>query len=213
MALFVLGAVVSLLIGRTGVWQEVRGRSARPIEMAMEMIGEGLSEELQGTPRILLLRDSMPVEIQKVMDVDVDEPEEVLEVRKNRLKRALEKGVGANVEIVGFKPVGLSEEYREGPFRGAQYKKTIDKYRDEGIDVVISTVGLPLGRQDRYADAEDLALHDILFYADIPGTYDSEKLRAYIADGEIDGVSIMPAPRKSPERVFITRENLNELPE
>jgi hypothetical protein len=145
-------------------------------------------------------------------------PEERVEEKKKEWEKAIEKGAGVDIEIVGCEVPDMPPEQMmppEYPGDAAAFSRVLKKYKNKNIDVWISFVGLPRKKNG------DWALSDVvgrnwadppLVAADLGLYYSPDTIRQWIRDGLLDVAAIHPTT-KSPEMVFITEKTLDSLPE
>ncbi|MFW5923256.1 MAG: hypothetical protein ACOCSQ_02615 [Planctomycetota bacterium] len=219
MTLLVLGAVVSVILPRTRAWREMT-RPRVEKHQAIRMMGDVLKDQLPDNPRVLVIRYQIDPEMEMMEmpsgdEEDMPTQEEMREERKAEVKEAFEKGFGKKVEIVGYEPPGLTEEYLEEGETAAEFNRVIAEYEDDDVDLLISAIGLPRDR-DGNIELDELTISDlgsdVLFFADIGLQYDPDELRSFIEDDLLDGAVIHPSTR-SPERRVITSDTLKDLPE
>jgi len=229
LVLCVIGAVVAVVLQQTGL-----GRLGRPrIEpyRNMRLLGEGLKDAgLKDGAKIVIIRH--PVDAEMMFGFpgpegevppgmeDMPTVEESVAEMKKACKEQFEKGAGISVEIVGLERPSVPDEMMMGPPEmigdAEAFSAVLRKYEGQGIDAVVSMVGLPR-RLDRDMswDLESVCIYNWgnqpMVAADLSMQYDPVKLREWFDKDMIHAVVLYPSTKVT-ERKVITKNNLDELP-
>jgi hypothetical protein len=222
--LFTLLAVAAIIARTAKVGTRIR---VEPYA-SMRLIGEGLKGQLKDGAKVFIFREPMlPEEGMGGPMMPPPPPpeggpgmpampsfEEMVKQNEAGWKKALEKGAGVSVQIVGSGPP--ASQY-PGMFEFAgnaqEFSKTLDKYPD--IDCWISLVGLPRNMTSGEWELEKVTTYQRakapIVAARVGLFYDPAKLRQWLQDGKLAAIVLMPEMGKPTEKVF-TKANINELP-
>ncbi len=217
LAVLVFGAVSSVVVPQTRLWKEFK--PGRESYRSIRMMGEALRDDLTPGANVLIIRypinrELMSMEMDSRAGDDTLNHKETVKKKRAAVTAALERGLGYEVDVVGFVPPGLKDSYGERGERVQAFNKVLAHYGDRDLDACISMVGIPGSATERY-DPEKIAFEklppDIVLGADMKLRYTPDAVNDLLADGALDVVVLHPS-RRSAKQVVITRNNLRDLP-
>lgn len=182
---------------------------------SLQWMGESLQGELSQGAKILIFRRQLGRAFMPAEDASEEGDGEVgtdqmIAERRNEAKRAFERGFGAKIELVGFELPQFRGAYSQS---AAAFNRVFEQYREAGIDLWVSLVGMPLGRKGELQLAS-LVCQDWdpkpMGMVDLQLPYETATLRDLLKGGLIDGVVPGDAASRSKARV-ITVANLSDL--
>ncbi|MFP4027169.1 MAG: hypothetical protein ACLFWL_05205 [Candidatus Brocadiia bacterium] len=249
MAICVIGAVAAVFAQQFDLFEKA-GRRRGPRYMELQKMGEGFKGQLSEGARVIIFRtpyemmepgmmpppEEMPEgtsseEYRKEMEDMRAQMEEQKVKQTKEMEKAFEKGLGADIELVactapkvkGAKP-GMEMADAAGPmgnFPAPAFSRVLDKYKDQGLDAWISTIGLPRAMDEEFSP--QLQYVSSFKWSNPPAVgvhvgmaYNPAEIKGYMGHDKLDVAVLqdMKGEGKNVERIWkvITKDTLSELP-
>lgn len=220
MVILVLAAVVSVLLPYTGLRQRrIERRFEQRRHEDVRLLGAQLSAQLSEGAVVLAVRHPIYEEVAYDKSMfDEDDMRDLEQKRAEReednalIKERFEEGAGFGVELIVASP-----DYDYDYMNADQFNATLEPYRNEGVELVLSLMGMP---QVWEAGQETYQLERLdcfewsrapLFAAVVGARYDSDRLREYIDDALLSAVALHGGEELG--LMVVGADNVEELPD